>query len=104
MGRVRTYSGIHVLFLVWRRRIDSSSAARGRIGDNGIAAIPDPAFVPSARAWLTGQKVGTIPEMKVENLFETPRLIARRLTSTDAAAMVSIFGDEETMRFVGDSK
>ena len=37
-------------------------------------------------------------------LFETERLIARRLTMADVAAMLAIYGDRETVRFVGDSE
>jgi RimJ/RimL family protein N-acetyltransferase len=37
-------------------------------------------------------------------LFETARLAARRLSKADAAAMVVIYGDLETMRFVGDGQ
>jgi [ribosomal protein S5]-alanine N-acetyltransferase len=39
-----------------------------------------------------------------EILFETERLFARRLSQADAAEMAGIFGDIETMRYVGDSK
>ncbi len=38
------------------------------------------------------------------SLFLTERLEARRLTADDAVEMVSIFGDVESMRFVGDSQ
>ncbi len=37
-------------------------------------------------------------------LFETDRLIARRLTNDDVNAMFAIYGDRETMRYVGDSE
>lgn len=37
-------------------------------------------------------------------LFETPRLIVRRLVNADAEAMCAIYGDEESMRFVGDAR
>jgi len=37
-------------------------------------------------------------------LFDTERLLARRLSPEDAKDMVAIFGDQESMRFVGDSK
>ncbi|MEI7985311.1 MAG: GNAT family N-acetyltransferase [Armatimonadota bacterium] len=36
-------------------------------------------------------------------LFETERLYARRLTLSDIEPMLSIYGDIETVRFVGDS-
>lgn len=37
-------------------------------------------------------------------IFETERTYARRLIADDAMAIVAIFGDEESMRFVGDGK
>jgi RimJ/RimL family protein N-acetyltransferase len=36
-------------------------------------------------------------------LFETERLIVRRLTHSDGEAMAAIYGDAETVQFVGDS-
>jgi RimJ/RimL family protein N-acetyltransferase len=39
-----------------------------------------------------------------EALFETDRLIARRLVAGDEAAMTAIYGDEEAMVFVGDGR
>lgn len=38
------------------------------------------------------------------NLFSTPRLDIRRLHAPDAAAMYDIYGDLDTVRWVGDSK
>lgn len=35
-------------------------------------------------------------------IFETVRLVARRIESTDAAAMHKVYGDKEAMRWVGD--
>ncbi len=37
-------------------------------------------------------------------LFETDRLVARRLTHDDASAMVEIYGDRDAMRYVGDGE
>ena len=42
--------------------------------------------------------------MEPSVLFETERLYARRLSASDAAGMARIFGDAETMRYVGDGK
>ncbi|HTQ08602.1 MAG TPA: GNAT family N-acetyltransferase [Fimbriimonadaceae bacterium] len=38
------------------------------------------------------------------DLFATARLRVRRLESADAEAMLGIYGDKETMRFVGDGR
>ncbi|MDR3689694.1 MAG: GNAT family N-acetyltransferase [Fimbriimonas sp.] len=38
------------------------------------------------------------------SLFETERLVARRLVAEDAAAMAAIYGDSEAMKYVGDSR
>jgi len=35
-------------------------------------------------------------------VFETPRLIARRLEPEDRQAMLAVYGDVEAMRYVGD--
>lgn len=37
-------------------------------------------------------------------LFETERLIARRITIGDVDAMFAVYGDLETVRYVGDSE
>ncbi len=37
-------------------------------------------------------------------LYRTERLIARRLTLHDVDAMMAIYGDRETVRFVGDAE
>jgi [ribosomal protein S5]-alanine N-acetyltransferase len=37
-------------------------------------------------------------------LFESDRLIVRRIAADDLAAMVAVYGDPETVRYVGDSK
>ena len=37
-------------------------------------------------------------------LFQTPRLLVRRLVKSDAEAMSAIYGDIETMKYVGDSR
>lgn len=37
-------------------------------------------------------------------LFATQRLLARRLLAADAEAMFTIYGDPETVRFVGDAQ
>ncbi len=37
-------------------------------------------------------------------LFTTDRLLARRLTKNDVDAMLAIYGDAETVRFVGNSE
>jgi RimJ/RimL family protein N-acetyltransferase len=37
-------------------------------------------------------------------VFETPRLLARRIELADAAAMHRVYGDAEAMRWVGDGK
>ena len=37
-------------------------------------------------------------------LFETDRLVIRRLLPDDAAAMLAIYGDKQTVRYVGDSE
>lgn len=37
-------------------------------------------------------------------LFETERLFVRRLTNDDVPAMMAIYADRETVRFVGDSE
>ncbi|MBC8064462.1 MAG: GNAT family N-acetyltransferase [Chlorobia bacterium] len=36
-------------------------------------------------------------------LFETNRLLARRLTKGDVESMFAVYGDHETVRYVGDS-
>lgn len=38
------------------------------------------------------------------NLFETPRLVARRITLEDVPAMLAVYGDREAMRYVGDGE
>ncbi len=38
------------------------------------------------------------------SLFETDRLAARRLIESDAEAMATIYGDPETVRYVGDAE
>lgn len=38
------------------------------------------------------------------SLFSTARLVARRLVIDDVPAMLAIYGDLETVRYVGDSK
>jgi len=38
----------------------------------------------------------------VEVVFETPRLIGRRLESADRETMLAVYGDAEAMRWVGD--
>ena len=43
-------------------------------------------------------------ETHASSLFESERTYARRLVDNDALAMMAIFGDEESMRFVGDGK
>jgi RimJ/RimL family protein N-acetyltransferase len=37
-------------------------------------------------------------------IFETPRLVARRVELTDAAAMHKVYGDADAMRWVGDGE
>ena len=37
-------------------------------------------------------------------IFETPRLVARRIDRSDAAAMHKVYGDAGAMRWVGDGK
>jgi [ribosomal protein S5]-alanine N-acetyltransferase len=37
-------------------------------------------------------------------VFETPRLMARRIELADAAVMHKVYGDAEAMRWVGDGK
>lgn len=39
-----------------------------------------------------------------EHLFSSERLIGRRLTLDDVPAMMAIYGDVETVRFVGDGE
>ena len=48
--------------------------------------------------------LGMIPDVEPSTLFETERLFARRLTAADAPQMLAIFGDAETMRYVGDGE
>jgi RimJ/RimL family protein N-acetyltransferase len=46
---------------------------------------------------VTGTREGTV-------LFETPRLIGRRLQSDDLNALIRVYGDADAMRWVGDGE
>ena len=39
-----------------------------------------------------------------EVVFETPRLVARRLEPGDRGPMLAVYGDAEAMRWVGDGR
>ena len=44
------------------------------------------------------------PSHAVSPIFETERLIARRLQPSDLAPLLAVYGDADTMRWVGDGK
>jgi len=61
--------------------------------------------LPEVKLYLMGEELGDSERMAgAEWLFESQRLAARRLVADDASAMLAIYGDRESMRYVGDSE